>query len=358
MTLRATSSIFFVFVLVAGLMSCAGPNVTKVGGDNKLPEDLPKELQDKFEVKEFTEAPQPSPLPSSSPIPLTKKELAKQKAQKKAKEKKVKNKEASPTASPTPTSVETGEIVIPQSSFPNRRPAKDPIWVGEKHVFEITYFGMSAGDFTVEVMPHKVTNDRKVYHVKGVAVSSKVFSLFYRLNDTVESLFDYEGLFSHRFHILLDESKQTRDSLELNDTERKRTFYWNRWNHKTRGYSETKGFYPIEAFSQDSLSSLFYMRTLPLKDGDVYSFPVVSEGKSWEGVVTVVRREVMSTPKGKVKCIVLKPDTKFQGILQKRGDSFIWVTDDERRFLVRLEAKVRIGTVVAQLKELEDGTPP
>ena len=100
--------------------------------------------------------------------------------------------------------------------------------MGERHVFEITYFGMVAGDFTLDVLPHKRINGRQVYHVRGHALSSNLFSLFYRIDDIVETYFDYEGLFSHRFHLKLDETKQTRDSLELNDSEKKQTFFWNR----------------------------------------------------------------------------------------------------------------------------------
>ena len=34
------------------------------------------------------------------------------------------------------------------------------------------------------------------------------------------------------------------------------------------------------------------------------------------------------------------------------------ITDDARRIPIRLEAKVKIGTVVASLKKVELGTPP
>ena len=326
------------YLLMSGLVGCASGSLGKI---SSMP-DLPKEVssdKDRFEVKEVVGSPSPVPSPTPNPV-LSKKSRKKKKS-----------------ARPTPTL--SGEpVLVPTEAFPVRRPAKEPIWVGEKLTYEITYFGMSAGDFDLEVMPFKAIDNRKVYHVQGTAISSKVFSLFYRLNDMVESFIDFDGVFSHRFHIVLDESKQTRDSLELNDSSKAQTFYWNRWNHKDRGYTENKDFTPMPRFPQDSLSALYYLRTLPLNDGDVVTFPVVSEGKNWEAVVSVLRREVMSTPMGKIRCIVLKPETKYQGVLQKKGDSFIWLTDDDRKYLVRLEAKVRIGTVVGALKKAVPGTPP
>ena len=321
------------------LAGCASSGFDKVTASA----ELPKELQEKFEVMDASSLdPPPVPVASSPAEPVGKgKKLGKRGKG-----------AAAPAAAPAP--VATPGIVV----YPSRRPAKDPVWIGEKMIFDITYFGMSAGDFTLEALPLKAIGSRRVYHMKGTAISSKVFNLFYRLNDTVESFIDYEGMFSHRFHIVLDETKQSRDSLELNDSEKGQTFYWNRWNHKERGYSESKEYSPMQPFSQDSISALYFLRTQPLKTGDVVTVPIVSEGKVWEAVVTVMRREMMETPMGKVQTIVLKPETKYQGVLQKRGDSFLWLTDDERRFIVRLEAKVRIGTVVANLKKMEPGSPP
>jgi hypothetical protein len=241
--------------------------------------------------------------------------------------------------------------------YPNRRPKSDPIWIGEQAVYDIQYLGVNAGQFSIKILPFKQINGRKVYHVFGEAKSSKVFSIFYSLRDTIETFIDYEAIAPHRFHIVLDESKQKRNSLELFDSEKGETFFWNRWNHHKRGYVEIKDFFPMQPLSQDSLSSLFYLRTVDLSDGALVRFPVISEGKNWDAEVSVIRREVRNTPLGKVPTVVLKPETKYQGILKKQGDSFVWLTDDDRRLLVRLEAKVRIGTVVAVLRSFERGHP-
>jgi hypothetical protein len=105
------------------------------------------------------------------------------------------------------------------------------------------------------------------------------------------------------------------------------------------------------------MSALYYVRTIPLSTDATFTFPVVSEGKTWEAVCTVLRREKMKSPMGEVNAIVIRPEMKYQGILKKAGDSFLWLTDDDRRIPIRLEAKVRIGTVVAQLKKVELGQP-
>jgi hypothetical protein len=326
-------------------------------GSEELPKELSPELKQRFEVMEQAGQPQPMPSvvpvasPSPSPLPLASDVNGKKNSKRggKGRKKGAKGGEPQAAASPAPTAAFV---------YPDRRPAKDPLWTGEKLTFDVSYFAVSAGLFTLEILPHKKINDREVYHIRGNAVTSQVFNLFYRLNDSVETFLDFQGLFSHRFHIVLDETQQSRDALELYDHEKAQTYYWNRWNHKERGYTETKEFQTMPRFGQDSLSVLYYLRTLPLPDGSVTTIPVVSEGKSWDAVVTVLRRERMSTPMGWRQVIVLKPETRFQGVLKKQGDSFLYLTDDENRIPVRLEAKVRIGTVVGALIAYEPGSPP
>ena len=270
----------------------------------------------------------------------------------------------SPT--PTPGPVSAGKKTKKASGakkaafvIPNRRSSLNPVWVGEKMTLEITYLGMSAGDFVAEVMPMKSVNERKVYHLKGGAQSSSIFSLFYKVNDWMESYWDFEGLFSHRFHLVLDQTRQSRDALELYDSEKKSAFYWNRRNHVTKGYEEKKETTTIPPWPQDAFSILYFIRQLPLEDGKVYTVPVISEGKAWEAVITVMRREKCDYPGVKTTCIVVRPQTRFEGVMrQDRGDSLLWLTDDDRRFLVQMEAKVKIGTVNAVLKKVELGAKP
>ncbi len=308
------------------LFGCASQ---RPGDIQTLSQDIPESLQKKFQIEDKLVA---NPSPAGSPSQKKSKKAGKKKRAKEVKAAFV---------------------------FPSRRPSFNPIWIGEKQTLEITYIGMRAGEFTLEVLPLKQMNARSVYHLKGRAVSSSVMGIFYEVNDTIESFWDFDGLFSHRFHLVLDQTKQKRDVLELFDSETKKEFYWNRRNHVEKGISESKDYFDIPVFPQDSFSALFYVRTLPLEDGKVYTFPVVSEGKSWDAVVTVMRREMMETPLGRKMCVVVRPQTRFQGIMQQeKTPSLIWLTDDDRRFIVRLEAQIKVGYIAAKLSNVQLGEKP
>lgn len=332
------------FIGVFGfLSSCSSPQ-TKYDSKttDELPIETPIDLLSKFKITE--EGEQPRPSPTEVAVTATKNHEQKNTATTDVKGKKSKVKKLDKTVT---------EKSNPPFVWPQRRPEHDAMVVGEKLTYEITYFGVPAGEVVLETLPYKTINGRKAYHLRGLAHSSAVFSIFYTLNDMIETFVDYEGLFSHRFHIVLDETKQKRDSLELNDSEKKQTFYWNRWDHWKKGKIEIKDYFPIPSFPQDSLSALLWVRNLPLEVNKSFTFPVVSEGKFWDGIVNVVRKEKLKTAIGEKEAFVIVPETKYQNYLKKQGDTFLWFADDEHKNLLRVEAKVKIGTITAVLKKAE-----
>lgn len=294
--------------------------------------EVPPELSKSFEVKELAEKPKP--------VPPKKKVAAKKKkgtAVKKA------------VAGPAET----------EFAIPNRRPEKDPIWVGERILMDVTWLSTKAGEFTLEVLPFKELDGRKVYDLKGSARTSDLFALVYKAEDWVQSFVDFEGWFPYKFVLHGDETKHIRNHLELFDHAAKKQYVHIHDNRIQKNeVVEKKGFEELTPFSQDSLSAIYYVRTLKMNNGDLIKFPMTSGGKQFETEVTVLGREEVKTKMGYIKAIKTKVITRFQNVLQQKGDAFMWFTDDERKFPIRFEAKVRIGWVAGIAKKIEPGTPP
>jgi hypothetical protein len=178
-----------------------------------------------------------------------------------------------------------------------------------------------------------------------------VFSLFYRVNDVAESFMDTTGLFSHKFSLKLEESRQTRDVLELYDQDKMKAYYWSKWDMANKPRQNDHSEIDLQPFTQDGLSSFFYVRTLPLEIGKAYEFPVVNNGKLRTVRVTALRKEHIVTKVGEYDAIVVKPEVVLDGVMQSYGDSFMWISDDEDRQILKIDAKIKVGTVVAYLKE-------
>ena len=68
-----------------------------------------------------------------------------------------------------------------------------------------------------------------------------------------------------------------------------------------------------------------------------------------------MRREKLKTPMGELDTVVVKPKIELEGVFRLVGDIFIWLTDDDRKFIVRIETKIKIGTIVGAVKSIERG---
>lgn len=349
---QRTADRILAYLVAATILSGCGGIFGRIRGEAPFPEELPQDYRERFEVRavneeaslpQEAEGPSAAASPSPATVPTPASVAAKVPEPAKSAPATAAKKKSSRKASAADE--------VPPFSYPDRRAGRALFPVGEKHIFSISFFGMSAANVVMEVLPNKEINGRRVFHVHGRAQTTRMFSFFYTVDDTIETYMDQDGLFSHRFHIKLNETKQTRDSLELLDSEKGQSYWWDRWDHKKRGYHEKKQFIAMKPLSQDSLSALFYMRTLELKNGVRYEYPIMNQGKQLTGFATVLGRETIATAIGKLPAIKLKLDAEFQGIAKKAGDSHLWISDDERRLLLKLEARVKIGTITASIQD-------
>ncbi|RZA00530.1 MAG: DUF3108 domain-containing protein, partial [Proteobacteria bacterium] len=333
--------------------ACAAPTASSVADDSSF--GIPSELADKFTVKgkdaptAAINAPEPEPVKVAEAAAPAKGKKGKRGKKGNARMTAAKSKSAKAPAAASPKPAST---VKP---FENRWAMQPFFDAGEKHRFDITYFGATAGSLELELLDPKVVNERPSYHLRAIARSVAPFTLFYSLNDTVESFMDSEGLFAHKFTVKIDESLQQRDILELYDQKAHRVYYWSKLDHKKKGKSEEKLEIDTAPYAQDGLSAFYYLRTLPFEIGKSYEFPVVNNGKLRTVKVTALRKEELKTKVGTFDTIVLKPEVSLDGAIKSYGDSFVWVSDDPRRIILKVDAKIKVGSVIAYLREHKDG---
>ena len=77
--------------------------------------------------------------------------------------------------------------------------------------------------------------------------------------------------------------------------------------------------------------------------------PTFADKKLNEVKVDVKGREEIDSPFGRVTTLVVQPLMKFKGLFDKDGDTVIWMTDDNCRVPVRINSKILIGSLTAEL---------
>lgn len=212
--------------------------------------------------------------------------------------------------------------------------------VGEKFVFAIRYFGITAGTATLEVRGIETVNGRETYLLAATARTAPFFEGMYRVRDLITSNMDIRGLFSHKYAKKLEEGTYRNDSyMEFDHSQELAT-------------KKDKKTCKIPAFVQDVLSQFYYYRAVFTGNEQQIIIDTASdECKSYEVVVTKIGEEKITVDAGEFETWHCRPFLKFEGIFRQKGDVDIWFSKDENKIPVLLKSKIIIGTIDAILME-------
>jgi hypothetical protein len=133
----------------------------------------------------------------------------------------------------------------------------------------------------------------------------------------------------------------------------------------TRARTENRGESTVTKTRQFDFADLFdlhsamlYLRSRPLTDRDVYRVVVYASTNAYLATVTVIGRDEISVRAGSYKAI--KADLRLERIgkhlelepHRKFRRATIWVSDDNDRIPLRIEAQIFVGTVFADLQSV------
>lgn len=236
-----------------------------------------------------------------------------------------------------------------------RRPIKDPFVVGEKVVHEMSYFTAKAGLLTMEIKPMAQVNQRLSYHFFIGLKSSGLFSNFYSVDDQVNTFLDYEELVPYVLKVSIKESGKLAQSQSYFDFQTNKANFWEKKYTEKSGEEERKFSWDILPYSQNAFSGLYYMRIFDWKVGKEIAFQVAEDKKNIIFKGTAVAEEVLNTEAGEFKTLKIKASILSRGALTQTGDVFLWITNDDRKYIVRIEAKIKIGTIVSEVIEIKPG---
>jgi hypothetical protein len=237
-------------------------------------------------------------------------------------------------------------LVFVSALAPFSTTAAPPYAAGERLVYDVSWYGVSAGSSVMEVK-NETFQDRPVYHITSKTQSNSVIGLFYPINDFVESFLDRESLTPYRMRSRLHEGSYQADREILFDRE---SHVATLVDYRKKGKTESS---PIPPLTQDPISVVYYYRTLPMEVGQVTEIDVFDGHKNSRLIIDVIGKEKISTPVGAFDTYKTTARMKFKGFFVHKGDLTIWFSDDEKRTPVLMESKIKIGRIVATLVKME-----
>lgn len=241
------------------------------------------------------------------------------------------------------------------TGFQGRRPIVDPFGVGEELVYDVHYFKVSAGEMKMKVGPMAIVNGRKAYNFSISLQTSSIFSSFYSVDDKVEIFVDYETLVPRVFQLHVKETAQLREARMIFDESTNRATFWEKKVSSEKGEEEKKQTWDILPYSQNVYSAVFYLRNFKWEVGKEYAYRVADDEQNLIFKAKALRKERIKTELGEMDAIVIKPEVMLKGVFKPVGDIYIWLSDDSKRYILRIESKIKIGTIISEVVSIKPG---
>jgi len=244
------------------------------------------------------------------------------------------------------------------NNFTDKKYKKLPFFEGESIKYKFSYGKsnkkgiITAGYGKIEVQEIEKINGRDCFKLKASGNSSKLFSLFYEVNDVFESYLDTAKLVSLKFSRNIHEDKY----------EAKQEAYFNRdlnyaicENLITKDYSKEK----ISKYTQDVLSALFSCRSIPnksitLNDTTFLEIFDLEKKKLLDTYFIPIELETINTKIGKIEAINVRLKLKKNRIFSAKKPAFVWVTNDDRHIPIKVESPIKVGSIYIEILSVEN----
>ncbi len=239
--------------------------------------------------------------------------------------------------------------------FNGRRPMIDPFRVGEEIKLRIHYMGMTAGEMRLKTEKFATVNSRKSYTFASELSTSSVFEKFYKMNDRAVTYVDFETLLPYGYSLDVKESGQLRTARQVFDYNTKKAKFWEVKVTEKDGQKEKKIDWDLPEYAQNVFTTIFYMRLFRWEVGKSYSFIVAHDGENLVFKGTALRKETIETDLGPKQAVVVKPELTLKGVFKPMGDIYFWFSDDDRKYILKIEAKIKIGSLRADVSSIYPG---
>src|SRR5262249_5244172 len=171
-------------------------------------------------------------------------------------------------------------------------------------------------------------------------IVSKLYSLYYK----ADTLLDSYSLLPQRGSLYSEEGKRHRMKTTLFDQSAKKASY----EVETR--TVVKKDIAIPGFTQDALSAIYVLRSIPFRAGEKFNMPVTDNGQIYKVQMQIGASEPVKTGIGTINALKVVPVITGPDKDAPKGIA-LWISDDARRLPLKMEAQLLVGKFVITLRQ-------
>lgn len=207
--------------------------------------------------------------------------------------------------------------------------------VGERLEYEVKFGPIKVGRASMEVMGVEDVRGRPAWHTRFQVTGG---TLFFRVDDVLESWIDVETFSSLRFR------------QQLSEGSRDRLYEYEIYPERAVFVEKDKGERPSVSHPLDDGSFLYFLRTVPIELGAVYEFQRYFMPDRNPVRLEVLGRDTVDVPAGRFDALVIRPVIKAKGIFSENGRAQIWISNDADHVLLQMTSHLKFGSLSLHLK--------
>jgi len=227
---------------------------------------------------------------------------------------------------------------------------------GETISYEVSYnwgpIWVNAGKVTFSVAREKFMG-RDTWHLKSTGVTYSSYDLLFKVRDYYDSWINPDSFGTYEFRRYIYEGGYSLVNSLRFDNANTKAFSSTKRNNNPVHFDTLKS----DPCSFDMLSAVYFTRTLDfskMKPDTRIPISVIIDDNIYPIYIRELGKEVVENQDGtKYRCIKFSAKMVQGTIFKGDEDILVWVTDDENKIPVYIEAKILVGTVKAYVKEMK-----
>jgi hypothetical protein len=218
---------------------------------------------------------------------------------------------------------------------------------GEWLNFKIKYGWFNTSKASLEIKKTQL-GDEEVFHIVGKGKSVGLLDVFFKVRDKYETYITVENGMPLKF---------IRDISEGGYEKHKELFF----NHTTNRvkvvdfkHNTTESF-DLEPNTQDMLSAFYKLRNTididNLEEGQEFNLNMFFDNENYDFKTKFLGYDILHTKFGEIVCLKFRPYVKADRVFEESESLTFWVTADKNKIPLKIEAKLAVGSLTAELDQ-------
>lgn len=212
-----------------------------------------------------------------------------------------------------------------------------PFNINERLEFSVNFNSIPVGKAELNVNSQELINNKQTYLVSFLANTEGLADRLFKIRDSIQLWIDEKEFYTHKVDKIINEGLYKKKS--------KITFNYDESIAVINDNEKIK----LPFKSWDPFSMFYYLRTISLINENILSFDYFNGEKKIKYKLIVSGKEEIKSKIGLFNCYIVKPFHQGKSLLKNEGDMKIWISDSEKRLPIRIQIKMKFGSMKLDL---------